>query len=151
MEGSLKLKGTCLTTWLTWCLVYKQSQSNEISVLTAYGERTQEGVHASGGDAVCVPELTLDLNSDRRGDFFQWQRKQGWRRIPGQVSNDKEARHMTLQVLSVLAAQSCLTLQFHGLDPLRLLCPSDSPHKNTGVSCHTLTKGTWKYVNAQQG
>ena len=29
----------------------------------------------------------------------------------------------------------------HGLQPTRLLCPWDSPGKNTGVGCQTLTKG----------
>ena len=30
------------------------------------------------------------------------------------------------------------SLQFHGLQPARLLCPWDSPGKNTGVDCHSL-------------
>ena len=29
----------------------------------------------------------------------------------------------------------------HGLYPARLLCPWDSPGKNTGVGCHTLLQG----------
>ena len=32
----------------------------------------------------------------------------------------------------------CLTLQPHGLYPTRLLCPWNSPGKNTGVGCHFL-------------
>ena len=35
-------------------------------------------------------------------------------------------------------AQLCLTLQPHGLQPTRLLCPWDSPGKNTGVCCQFL-------------
>ena len=34
--------------------------------------------------------------------------------------------------------QSCLTLQLHRRQPTRLLCPWDSPGKNTGVGCHFL-------------
>ena len=34
--------------------------------------------------------------------------------------------------------QLCLTLQSQGLQPARLLCPCNSPGKNTGVSCHAL-------------
>ena len=34
-----------------------------------------------------------------------------------------------------LVAQPCLTL------PARLLCPWDSPGKNTGVGCHVLLQG----------
>ena len=33
-------------------------------------------------------------------------------------------------------AQSCLTLQPHGLQPARLLCPWNSPGKDSGVGCH---------------
>ena len=37
--------------------------------------------------------------------------------------------------------QLCLTLQPHGQQPTRLLCPRDSLGKNTGVSCHFLLQG----------
>ena len=37
--------------------------------------------------------------------------------------------------------QPCLTLWPRGLQPTRLLCPWDSPGKNTGVSCHALLQG----------
>ena len=42
---------------------------------------------------------------------------------------------------SSLVAQSCLTLQPHGLWPARLFCPWDFPGKNTGVGCHFLLQG----------
>ena len=43
------------------------------------------------------------------------------------------------EVACVLVAQLCPTLlQPHGLQPTRLLCPWDSPGKNTGVGCHAL-------------
>ena len=32
-------------------------------------------------------------------------------------------------------------LRPHGLQPARLLCPQDSPGKNTGVGCHFLLQG----------
>ena len=34
-----------------------------------------------------------------------------------------------------------LTLQPYGLSPARLLCPWDSPDKNTTVGCHALLQG----------
>ena len=40
-----------------------------------------------------------------------------------------------------LVAQLCPTLRPHGLQPARLLCPWDSPGKNTGVGCHALLQG----------
>ena len=35
-------------------------------------------------------------------------------------------------------AQSCPTLRPYGQQPTRLLCPQDSPGKNTRVGCHFL-------------
>ena len=40
-----------------------------------------------------------------------------------------------------LVSQSCPILWPHGLQPARLLCPCDSPAKNTGVSCHFFLQG----------
>ena len=44
-------------------------------------------------------------------------------------------------VCACIHAQSCLTLQPHGLWLARLLCPWDFPGKNTGVGCHFLFQG----------
>ena len=41
----------------------------------------------------------------------------------------------------VLVTQLCSTLWPHGLQSARLLCPWDSPGKNTGVGCHSLLQG----------
>ena len=38
-------------------------------------------------------------------------------------------------------AQSCLTLQYYGLQPARLPCPWDFPGKNTGVGYCALLQG----------
>ena len=40
--------------------------------------------------------------------------------------------------VKVLVTQSCPTLWPHGSWPARLLCPWNSPGKNTGVGCHYL-------------
>ena len=37
---------------------------------------------------------------------------------------------------SVYVSQLCLTLQSHGLQTVRFLCPWNSPGKNTRVACH---------------
>ena len=40
---------------------------------------------------------------------------------------------------------SCFShVQPHGLQPARLLCPWDSPGKNTGVGCHALFQGIFR-------
>ena len=47
-----------------------------------------------------------------------------------------------LQVGSFSVANSCWTLlRPHELQPTRLLCPWDSPGKNTGKGCHFLLQG----------
>ena len=48
----------------------------------------------------------------------------------------------TVCLLGCLVAQSCLTsLQPYGLYPARVLCPWDSPDKNTGVGCQSFLLG----------
>ena len=43
-----------------------------------------------------------------------------------------------------LVAKSCQTLlRLHGLQPARLLCPGDSPGKNTGVGCRFFLQGNF--------
>ena len=50
-----------------------------------------------------------------------------------------------------LAAQSCPTLlQAHGLWPARILCPWDSPGKNTGVGYHALHQGIFLAQGSNQ-
>ena len=44
--------------------------------------------------------------------------------------------HSCVHLLKV--SQSVMSLQPHGLQPSRLLCPWDAPGKNTGVGCHAL-------------
>ena len=45
--------------------------------------------------------------------------------------------------VKVLVTQSCPTLWPHGLWPARLLCPWNSPGKNTGAGCHYPLQGTF--------
>ena len=44
-------------------------------------------------------------------------------------------------ILHPKSLQSCLTLQPYGPKSTRLLCPWDSPGKNTEVGCHALLQG----------
>ena len=50
-----------------------------------------------------------------------------------------------------LVAQWCPTLRPHGLEPTRLLCPSGSPAKNTGVGCHALFQGIFPTQGSKPG
>ena len=45
------------------------------------------------------------------------------------------------QCLRAKSLQSCPTLTSHGLQTARLLCPWDSPGKNSAVGCHALLQG----------
>ena len=42
-------------------------------------------------------------------------------------------------------------LQPHGLEPARLLCPWDSPGKNTAVGCHFLLQGIFLTQGSNPG
>ena len=54
--------------------------------------------------------------------------------------------------MKVLVAQSCPTLlQRHELYPTRLLCPWDSPGKNTGGGCHFLLQGIFPTQESNPG
>ena len=43
------------------------------------------------------------------------------------------------------------SLQPHGLQPTRLLCPWDFPGKNTGVGCHFLLQGIFLTQGSNSG
>ena len=49
--------------------------------------------------------------------------------------------HFYSECMHATLLQSCLTLWPYGLEPTRLLCPWNSPGKNTGVDCHALLQG----------
>ena len=51
--------------------------------------------------------------------------------------------HWILSLHTCSLAQLCLTLRPHGPQPARILCPWDSPGKNTGVGCHFLLQGNF--------
>ena len=46
-----------------------------------------------------------------------------------------------IQFESVIHSVMSSCLRLHGLQPTRLLCPWDSPDKNTGVGSHSLLQG----------
>ena len=43
------------------------------------------------------------------------------------------------------------SLRPHGLQPARLLCPWDSPGKNTGAGCHFLLQGIFPIQESNPG
>ena len=51
---------------------------------------------------------------------------------------------LTILRVFVLSLQSCPTLRPDALLPARLLCPWDSPGKNTGVGCYALLQGIFQ-------
>jgi len=62
--------------------------------------------------------------------------------VPFQATSNKFRETTVLNgEMCAAAAQSCLTLWPHGLQPARPLCPWDFPGKNTGAGCHTLLQG----------
>ena len=68
-----------------------------------------------------------------------------WGCAIGLASLQKQIRIRTLvrwgRKWSVSRSVMSDSLRAHGLQPARLLCPRDSPGKNTGVGCHALLQG----------
>ena len=52
-----------------------------------------------------------------------------------------QAKFLRWVCVHAKSLQSCPTLRPYGVQPARLLCPWDSPGKNTGVGCHFLLEG----------
>ena len=49
--------------------------------------------------------------------------------------------HVHMCLITQSGPLTHVSLQPHGLQPTRLLCPWDSPGKNTGVGCRALLQG----------
>ena len=60
-------------------------------------------------------------------------------RSSGQTHEPELIRHMCNYSRAMLSHS--VVLPYHGLQPARLICPWDSPGKNTGVGCHALLQG----------
>ena len=65
---------------------------------------------------------------------------------PERNPNEEEALNEPEQMSLVHACELShsvvsASLQSHGLQPARILCPWDSPGRNTGVGCHFLLQG----------
>ena len=54
------------------------------------------------------------------------------------VLDGKMARNHWVTAAAAKSLQSCPTVRHHRRQPTRLLCPWDSPGKNTGVGHHVL-------------
>jgi len=67
----------------------------------------------------------------------------------GQLLQPVEGAYNCMRAKSL---QSCPTLcDPHGLQPTRLLCPWDTPGKNTGVGCHALLQGIFPTQGSNPG
>ena len=62
-------------------------------------------------------------------------------RVLGRRSlTSRDPRTSTFAHMHAKSLKLCPTLQPHRWQPTRLLCPWDSPDKNTGVGCHCLLR-----------
>ena len=80
------------------------------------------GKSPGGGSGNSLQYTCLGKHMDRGG----W-----WTRVHG-VTKSRTA------ATAAKSVQSCPTVQPHRWQPTRLLCPWDSPGKNTGLGCHFL-------------
>ena len=62
----------------------------------------------------------------------------GARNVQDKVCEKKSISSPTAAAAAAKSLQSCPTLRPHRRQPTRLLCPWDSPGKNTGMGCHFL-------------
>ena len=84
-------------------------------------------------------------------------RKRKWREGPFCLRLCLGMSHTSLLLLSLLLlftySVKSSSLQPHGPQPSRLVCPWDFPSKNTGVDCHFLLRAAswprdWKFVSS---
>ena len=76
------------------------------------------------------------IMSGARSFLMPYSSTKRWTLLLKGNQSQREACGMLCSVI-----QLCPTLRFYGLEPPRLLCPRDSPGKNTGVGCHALFQG----------
>ena len=92
-------------------------------------QHPSQGLSASGLSAFSCSSNSWGLTSGPPGQ---------WPRFPVAVQSLSLSCRVWVSVTRVKSLQSCATLLHYGLYPARLLCPWDSPGKNTGVGCHVL-------------
>ena len=63
----------------------------------------------------------------------------------------KKASYVPLWWSEIMFTVPFIKLQPHGLQPARLLCPWNSPGKNTGVGCHFLLQGIFLIQGSNTG
>ena len=67
--------------------------------------------------------------------------KQWLNRVKNQGLTSWLPLNLNILINACSTAHLCLTVQPHGLQPTKLLCPWDYPSKNTGIGCHILLQG----------
>ena len=117
--------------WKDWCWNW-----NSNTLATWWEEMTHwerpwcwETLRAEGSDRgwdgwMASRQLITDVIEQAPGDEHDW-------------TTEQQQQSM----FNCMCARSCPTPRPHGLQPARLLCPWDSPGKNTEVGCHSLLQG----------
>ena len=80
---------------------------------------------------------------------FIWKGKR--HRLVNIIVKKKNKVRLHDSLCEVKVAQSCLTLWPHWLGPARLLCPWNSPCKNTGVGSCSLLQGIFSTQGSNPG
>ena len=70
---------------------------------------------------------------------------------PSPSESKVQALHLHLYCVPAKLLQSCLTLRSCGLQPVGLLCPWNSPGKNTRVGSHSLLQGIFPTQGSNLG
>ena len=97
----------------------------------------------------CAMQWELSYDEQKQGGTFL-AKQRAWAKITlklmftGKIAILVWSKIYMCTCLHAKLLQSCQTLQPYGLWPTRLLCPWDSPGKNTGVACHFLLQ--YEYI-----
>ena len=107
------------------------------------GGRSSEPVSSSAGGA----RTGQDHKPESRGNSRNWAHR--WSEVA--LRSSVWGRHPTADDMCVSHSVMSNSLRPHGLQPARLLCPWDSPGKNTGVGCHFLPQGIFLTQGSNRG
>ena len=94
-----------------------------------------------------APPVTAQGTAAESFSFLVYKRRIRWHLLIHSLS------YLLIYLLSESDSHSVVSnsLQSHGLLPARLLCPWDSPGKNTGVRSHSLLQGIFPSQGSNPG
>ena len=140
------------TRAVRWNPVWKQPPKTQDLSLKFEGQREEPGVPWKYSQlfSICIKIkcqihnftcLPFHLRFSHSGDVHETQNRDPDFRSPSEEDDEYMGYNTSLSVSRSIVSDS---LWPHGLYATRLLCPWDSPGKNTGVGCHAFLQGIFQ-------